>query len=171
MLSVEVKLNGIEGLRKKQVNDAMKRAMEALGKRWRRRYLPLHFGNQASARYGYTPRKGERGSGRRFKRSYTGRKLAFLGHTRPLEFTGEGKRLALNGPQTVSATRDKVRIPLPRKFNLRNPKSQVRMADEIRAVTPGEIAEMEVFLVDQIEREFAKETQGVSVGSLSLDAI
>lgn len=170
MLAVDVKLSGIEGLRKKQVNDAMKRAMFALGLRWRRRYLPLHFGNAAASRYGYTPRGGERGSGKRFRGSYTRRKLVFLGHTRPLEFTGEGKRLALNGPQKVIATRDKVRIPLPRKFNFRNPKSKVRMADEIRAVRPDEVAELETFLVAQIEREFDKETSGVTVDSATLSA-
>lgn len=166
MLAIDVKLNGIEALTKKQVNDAMKRAMGALGLHWRRKFLPLHFGNAASTRYGYTPRSGERGSGRRFYRSYTARKLRFLGHTRPLEFTGDGKRQALNGLRTVYPTRDKVRIPLPRKFNFRNKKSKVRMADEIRAVTDGEVKELETFLVAQIEREFRG--TGATIESASL---
>lgn len=169
MLAIDVKLTGVESLTKKQVNDAMKRAMYALGLRWRRRYLPLHFGNAASTRYGYTPRAGERGSGRGFSKSYTARKLRFLGHTRPLEFTGEGKRQALNGERLVYATRDKVRMPLPRKFNFRNRKSKVRMADEIRAVTAGEVKELEAFLVAQIEREF--KGTGVGVESAALATI
>lgn len=153
---VDVELVGVEALTKKQVNDALKDAMSAMGMRWRRRYLPLHFGNGASTRYGYTPRAGEHGSGKKFNRSYTGRKLRFLHHTRPLEFTGEGKRQALNGQRVVYATRDKVRIPLPRKFNWRNKKSKVRMADEIRAVTPQEAQELTAFLVENIDRNLGK---------------
>lgn len=149
---VDVKLTGVEGFTKKQINDALKAAMYAMGLRWRRRYLPLHFGNAASRRYGYTPRAGERGSGKRFDRSYTGRKLRFLKHTRPLEFSGEGKRQALNGQRLVYATRDKARIPLPTKFNWRNMSSKVRMADEIRAVTPAESKELTDFLVQNIDR-------------------
>lgn len=156
MLAVDVELTGIEGLTKKQVNDACKDALYALGLRWRRRYLPLHFGNAASTRYGYTPRAGERGSGKKFDKSYTARKLRFLRHTRPLEFTGEGKRQALNGLSLVYATRDKVRIPLPRKFNFRNKSSKVRMADEIRAVTPGEMRELEIFLTEELVRQFKR---------------
>lgn len=155
-LFVDVTLVGVESLTKKQVNDALKASMHAIGVRWRRRYLPLHFGNAASARYGYTPRAGERGSGKRFDRSYTARKLRFLHHTRPLEFTGEGKRQALNGQRLVYATRDTVRMPLPRKFNWRNKKSKVRMADEIRAVTPAEAKELTAFLVENIDRNLSK---------------
>lgn len=152
---VDVTLVGVEALTKKQVNDALKASMYALGLRWRRRYLPLHFGNGASTRYGYTPRAGERGSGKKFSRSYTARKLRFLKHTRPLEFTGEGKRQALNGTRLVYASRDKVRIPLPRKFNFRNKKSKVRMADEIRAVTAAESKELTEFLVQNIDRNLS----------------
>lgn len=173
-ISVDVKLKGVESLKKKQVNDVLKAAMYALGLRWRRRYLPLHFGNAASRRYGYTPRAGERGAGRRqtFDRSYTGRKLKFLKHTRPLEFTGEGKRQALNGARLVYATRDKVRIPLPTKFNWRHPKSRVRMADEIRAVTAGESKELTAFLVETIDRLLSKTgAAGAGVDTAELRSI
>lgn len=165
IFEVEVKLTGVEGLKQKQINDAIKQAMHDVGLRWRRRYLPLHFGGRAATRYGYTPRAGERGDRRKFQGSYTARKLRFLKHTRPLEYTGEGKRLALNGPQLVRATRDRVVVPLPRKFNWRHPKSKVNMADEIRAVREDERAELNEFLVAQIERHLNAAKHRGSAGS------
>lgn len=171
---VEVKLTGVESLKKKQVNDVLKAAMYALGLRWRRRYLPLHFGEKAARRYNYTPRAGERGrdGSKDFDRSYTGRKLRFLKHKRPLEFTGEGKRQALNGQRLVYATRDKVRMPLPSKFNWRHPKSRVRMADEIRAVTVTESKELTKFLIETIDRLLSRTAAaGARVDNAALTAI
>ncbi len=57
--------------------------------------LPGHFKNSASKRYNYQPRKGEAGNSSPggFRRSYTGKKLARYGHTKPLVLTGELERV------------------------------------------------------------------------------
>ena len=153
VLQVEVELTGIEGLKKSQVNNAMKRAMFAMGLRWRRKYLPFHFEEFGERKYKFARRS------RRYERL----KKKIHGHTHDLVASGEGKRLALSGRRKVFATRDKVRIPLPRKYNLRPTKSKVRMADEIRRVTKGEVNSLTKFLVVQIDREISKEAgQGPS---------
>ena len=60
-----------------------------------------------------------------------------LGHNRPLEFTGEGRMLAM-GPAKIRGT-NKARVVLPSlKFNFRHPKSRISMRDEITRVLPDE---------------------------------
>ena len=68
---------------------------------WHRHYRPRHFGERASARYGYKPRQGEREARqawvtdrrgrRRPNTSYTRQKLLRYGHTRPLVWTGRSQ--------------------------------------------------------------------------------
>lgn len=153
ILEVDIQVKGVEALSKSEVNGIFKEAYHLTGQRWRRIYLPLHFGRSASRRYGYTPRSGRQNSGLPKRGSYTARKLAFVGHTRPLEYTGEGKRQALS-QENISATSKKVVVRLPRKFNWRPAKGQVRMADEIRATRPEEIASLTAFMVDHLRKTF-----------------
>ena len=174
-LVIDVQLDGIEGLRKSQVNRALKRANIATGKHFRRRFLPARFTEQGGRRLKYTPRSGELRVGLpkrepKSRRKYAPRKQRFLGHSNPLVFSSEGRRLALYGPQIVRATSKTIRIPLPRKYNFRNPRSRVNMADEIRTVANREARELSEFLVKQIEREFARDIGGgaVNVQSASI---
>ncbi len=167
-LVIDVKLNGFEGLKKSRVNAALKRANLATGKHFRRQFLPGRFKPQGGRRLRYTPRSGEVRVGlpksdKKSKHKYAPRKQRHLRHDDPLVFSGEGRRLALHGPQKVFSTSKTIRIPLPRKFNLRNPRSRVSMSDEIRRVTDREAKELSKFLVKQIEREFAREIGGGSV--------
>lgn len=139
--TLQLEVKGTAALGKKQINDAFKGAMNDTGLEWWKEFLPKHFGPHATQRYGYMPRKGSRfahgNKSRGHRGSYSERKLRAVGHTRPLEYSGEGKRQALSSPK-IYATRNKVVVRLPRKFNLRNPKSQINMADELRAVRPDE---------------------------------
>lgn len=144
-VTTEYYVTGIEALRKSDVNAALKAAWLAVGKRWRRRYLPLHFTNRAERRYYYTPRSWD----------YERKKLKFLGHTRPLEFTGEGRREATYR-ENLSVTRWGVIIRLPRKFNLRGRNTPIKMADEIRRVLPEELEELAEFFIEQLERELRR---------------
>jgi len=173
MINVRYELYGTEKLGKRHINNAMRRTLYAVGVRWVRRYLKLHFGNRATRRYGYAPRSGEAGSGRPFRGSYTQRKLKSQGHTRPLEHSGEGKRLALYGKKSIKATATggqkaeaQVTITLPRKFNRVNPKSKTRPPDEIRATNATELEELAVFLTEQSERELTKE--GAAAGAVAI---
>ena len=126
-MQIEVELTGIEGMAKSQVNRALKKANYAMGVRWRRRNLRWHFEEFGERKYRYAGRSIRY---EKFKRKH-------LRHTHDLVFSGDGKREAL-GSKKVFATRDKVRIPLPRKFNFRATGSVVNMSKEIRAVTNSE---------------------------------
>ena len=161
MFTIEVKLKGVEALSKSQVNRALKEANIRTGKFFRREYLPARFTQQGGRRLNYTPRRGEQRIGRpssnkSSRRLYAVRKQKKLGHSDPLVFSGDAKRQALQNPNNVRATRDKFVIPLPRKLNLSNPKSKIRMSDEVRRVTNREISALTKFMVAQIEFELAK---------------
>jgi hypothetical protein len=161
MIDIAVRFSGVEGMSKRQSNNAVKEAMRDLGRHWREKYLPLHFGPNAGRRYNYTPRQGQflpRGS-RQFRRSYVGRKIRLLKHNNPLEFTGEGKRLALT-EEKITATVNKVVIRLPRKFNFRPKNGKVRMADEIRTVRNDELRVLERVLADRVEWRLAEQVAG-----------
>ena len=127
---------------KRALNNATKGGYYAAVRHWHKRMLPRHFGNAASARYGYTPRKGERGSGRSFKGSYTARKLREKGHTRPLDWSGELKRTTRT--RTLKATKNRATCALPasRKANWKHPKSWVRMSDELTVIRDDELQEL-----------------------------
>jgi hypothetical protein len=157
---IEVELRGVEKLSKGQINRAMKAANKAAGVHFRRNFLPARFTQQGGRRLKYTPRSGESRVGlvnsSAPKQTYAARKQRHLGHSDPLVFSGEGKRLALATPTKVTSTKSKITIPLPRKYNFRNPKSRVRMADEIRSVTPREAKKLSAFLAQQIDRELNK---------------
>lgn len=157
MIRAEWRATGIESLKPGRINGIVRNALGNTGMRWRSRYLRLHFGNAAATRYSYTPRSGERGSGRAYARSYTAQKAAKYGHTRPLELSGSGRREA-ESSKVVNPVANKngarVEIPLPRKFNLRGKGSKVNMADEIRAVLPVELSDLSQFLTDELESGF-----------------
>lgn len=157
IFTMELEIGGVLGLSRKEVNDITKDSFYLVTKRWRQRYLPLHFGTRATQRYGYARRKGAQRARADAKRnrhggSYSARKYRAVGHTRPLEYSGEGKRQALS-QENIYATRTKGVARLPRKFNWRNPKSQINMADEIRAVRPEELRDLSRFQADYIRKQ------------------
>lgn len=137
MLGLDLKFTG-HPLTKRAFNAMKNEVLADAGRRWHREMRPKHFTTAGAREYNYRPRKGERGNTDRkgFRRSYTGRKLRMMGHTRPLEFTGEGKRLSRI--QDVRATSKRVRVILPRKFNFRNPHSQINMREELTTISKRE---------------------------------
>lgn len=90
---------------------------------------------------GYKKRKGEgqpRGS-KAWKRSYTGRKFAKYGHTRPLEWSGKTRdKIATQYRVASSSKWGRVIYSGASKFSLRHPKSQIRMQEEFRRLLPEE---------------------------------
>lgn len=161
--AVQFEFRGIDALKTKQVNDAIKRALVAMGKRWRRRYLPKHFTHKGAREYGYKRRVGETGSGgsgrpiRKIagKITYTWKKWKLHGHTLPLVYTGELRRQSLYGPPKIKATcknrgqNANVRVSLPRKANF--------VIKDMTAVSRREIIDLQKFLADQVERELRRE--------------
>lgn len=101
-------------------------------------YMAKHFTVAGGREYGYKPRAGEGKSGKAFWRSYTGRKKRQKGHQRPMVWSGEQETLARI--MDIRANRNRARIVQhARGLNRRNPKSAIRMNDEIRSVSDREV--------------------------------
>lgn len=119
------------------------------------KFMHKHFTVAGGREYGYKPRKGEGKSGRDFWRSYTGRKKREKGHTRPLEFSGASKTLAKI--RDVRATRNRARlVQHARGLNRRNPHSDIRMQDEIRAISEPEVRAAMQFAEQSLQRQYAE---------------
>ncbi len=136
------------GLRKAH-RAARREALRIVGETWVEQIAPKHFTNAGAAEYKYTPRSGDKFSGKEFTRSYQGRKLKTLGHTRPLEKSGKSKRRVMQSRARV--VKDTVRIVINAPaLNFRNPFSSINMREEITAVSSADVRLMS----DTFEREF-----------------
>lgn len=142
-LNVEVYATGIETLSRREVRQLHKEQWYQVGLRWRQEMMPLHFGRRATQRYRYQRRS----------RHYNQRKKQFVGHVRPLEFTGEGKRQAFN-QRRMHSNSNRVVIKLPRKFNLRPATGTIRMADELRDTRHDERRSLSFGMVNGIRRSY-----------------
>lgn len=145
IFQTKITYTGVVGMRPSTFRRRFLKPMyHFLGEYWHRELLPKHFTNQGAKEYGYAPRKGEKGNkgGKGFRKSYTGRKLKRFGHTRPLVFTGELQRMSRF--RNIKATSKGVKVTLPqaRKANLRHPKSNVNMADELTRFSDRDIAKI-----------------------------
>jgi hypothetical protein len=131
----------------------LKEAWEETAIHWHRHMLPKHFTQQGAREYRYTPRKGERGGGgKSFRRSYTGRKLAAKGHTRPLVYSGL-TRFSTRLRQITSTSKGaRVRLNVPAYIRWRLRHSKIDMADELTRVTAAEEAELTRVLEGAIQR-------------------
>jgi hypothetical protein len=129
---------------KKAFNAASRESWLATGKTFHERFRDQRFSEEHAQEAGYFKRKGEgmARDSKQFKRSYTGRKLAKFGHTRPLEFSGETRRLVRTASITSTSGGGRVAYPGARKFNFRHPKSRINMALEFRRVVPREASEL-----------------------------
>lgn len=123
---------------------------------WHAKFSDKHFTNAGATEYRYTPRSGERGSKRKFKGSYSARKLKKFGHTRPLEFSGESRR-RVRASQKIKATSKGGRCILSAPaLNFRNPKSPINMREEVTRVSPRERTELAAEFGDYIRGRFQR---------------
>lgn len=131
------------GLKKRQLNNAVKESLAAMGSYWWLEYLPLHFQESAYTRYSYSRRRGMGldPQGRAFQRSYAGTKQRLKRHNKPLVFTGEGYREAI-GVLRMQSTSKEARVALPSKFNFKNRKSRISMRDELTRIIPSEAKQL-----------------------------
>lgn len=154
-----VRLTGFEKIPAKQIKPILFAALVEVGYRWRDKWLIKHFDNAATNRYGYTKRKGERASGRSFKRSYTARKIKKWKHSKPLVWSGKGRDEAqktTNIKAFGSVKTARCEVVLPDVFNLRHPNSEIRMGDEITTVIDGETKDLEKHLVFRLDRRLTE---------------
>jgi hypothetical protein len=127
VIETTIELSGLPAMKKSHLNPLFKKSWNHVGVQWRRRYLRGHFTQAGGRKYGYKPRK----------KTYTKRKLRERRHTRPLEYWGEAKNIAMS-QRKLRSTKEYVVIKLPRKLNFKHPRSDIRMSEEIRAVIPQE---------------------------------
>lgn len=138
---------GSENLSARVLNQIKREAWEEAGHYWHAHLRPKHFTKAGAREYGYAPRKGEEGgTGKRFWRSYTGRKQRQKGHTLPLVWSGELRELSkiYKLQATATSTRSRLRVILPaaQKANWRNPYSRIDMAGELTRVSDAEAVEL-----------------------------
>lgn len=121
----------------KELRPAQKNGFEIIGKVWHKNSRPKHFTKAGAREYGYTPRVGDRGSGRRFHGSYTEEKLKSFGHTKPLVFTGLSERFTRVEDVRTTSKGGRVVMNAP-AFNFRNPNSKIDMRAEMTEVSSAE---------------------------------
>jgi len=105
---------------------------------------------------GYQPRQGEQaGQGGKFWRTYTGQKLRKWRHKRPLEWSGETRRLVRSANITATTKLARVSYSGARKLNYRRWPSSPRMADEFRKLLPEEITKLAARYDESLDRYLA----------------
>lgn len=154
-----VKLTGPEGIKRREFVKLGKESMQAVGLRHRRLNLHHHFEKRAFSRYGYARRRGDFNP--RVGGTYSSRKLKLFGHIKPLVFTGELRRLTLNGVRLVKAIARNAgelvaRMPMPRKANLKNPYSTIHPLKELQLFAAVEIADLDKFLAEDFDRRYSR---------------
>ena len=151
-----------KGIARKRMNDILRGAWFRVGAHWHKKMRPKHFTHRGAREYGYKPRGGEAGSGRKFTCSYTSRKLRLKGHTRPLEFTGESRKLT--EIRDVRATPKGVRIVMgANRFNFRASINAPHMRDEMTTVSASEQRVIEKLLKRLVERGIAQDRTRTTV--------
>lgn len=143
-----------KNLKVKEWNEILRDGWFSIGRMWHRLYVPRHFTKAGAREYRYTPRKGESGSGRRFKGSYVARKIKRWGHALPLVWTGESRALAKYAVFRANKKRVKVQMPGLRKLNFRPRGGRINMVAEMQTVSDYERRKLEVELERFIDRRF-----------------
>jgi len=134
----------------------MKEAHVAIGARWHKRMLPLHFKRGARNRYGYAPRK-DKYKRRKARLERSGRIQGF--GDQDLVYTGLLKRSAL-GLASIRGfpTRAKIDLTLPSYARVNFMPGRPQLANEVLAVTPDEHQTLGSVLSREIARRFKKLT-------------
>jgi hypothetical protein len=136
-------------LPKRVWNNVQKHAFEQAARLWRDEHLPKHFTTRGAKLYGYEPRSGEGKSGKAFWRSYSGRKKKYLGHMRPLVFSGESRRRALGSRTKATSKYGAVPINAP-ALSYKNPHSDIDMRSEVTRITEAEVRQHETHFMSKM---------------------
>ena len=139
-------------------NRAMKTAFERIGQAWHHKYKMLKFTDGAARRYGLTPRKGEPGSGRAFRGSYTeaklkrhrnGRGAQAIGETKPFVWEGRSRNDAKASTKVIARAKrgfgsaDCI-INAP-ALNLKPKSGRINVREEFERVTAEEVRDLEKY--------------------------
>lgn len=126
------------GVKIRDVKDSFKRVHITYPLSWLALHLMNHWTKSGARKYGYAPRSGEPGSGRQFRGSYTERKLAQQLHTRPLEYTGRGRAMAVAGKKARGRRRGASAVLPAPVFNRPTQNPDINMRRELTTITPDE---------------------------------
>lgn len=144
MIYFQVRTRGpVPGVMKRELNKIFKFAYLRCGLRWHRKFRPKHFTEAGAREYRYKPRKGEklRRDSKRFRRSYTGRKLRKWGHTLPLVWSGTSRQRS-RIPR-IKATSKGVRVIINAPaLNFRPKGGRIDMRSEMTHVSARERDEL-----------------------------
>lgn len=143
---------------KKTFNAASKRAWYRTAEYFHNNLKDKRFTHEHAREAGYIRRRGELipPGTREFKRSYTGQKLRYFGHTNPLMKSGKTKR-ATQIPSSIKSTSKGGKVSYRAgTLNYKHPKSKIRMHEEFRRITSRENTELanvyDKFLDEELER-------------------
>lgn len=162
-MPVRIKRTGLTaGVMLREQNRISREVALRIGEFWYDRYFENHFTPKGAREYGYEPRSGEKGSGRRFQGSYHERKWKESGHGKPLMFSGKSydflkiPRLRITSTRGVATLRILLGAPA---FNLfgkggRYGTSKVDMRHDITAVTDQEKQEMAEYAGSQFMERY-----------------
>lgn len=153
-----ITLDGIAGLKPKQIRDAARAGMQAVGDHWIAKMLPRHFLQSATARYNYTPRDPIYRRRKRLGGEIAG--IRSIKEDNPLVWSGrsrERSKAARNEAKAVSSTNAyaDVIINAP-ALNFRYKGSQINMREEVTHVLPTEVEELAALFTKVFERELER---------------
>lgn len=119
---------GFAGPTRSEINEIIADAYANMVLHWHTNFRPKHFTEGGAREYNYAPRS----------RKYKARKRKKYGHSNPLQFTGESKRLSESYTLFKSRNGARVRMPV-RTFNRRPAKFTGNMGREFTATSDREI--------------------------------
>ena len=139
---------------RKEFRTVVKEGYRNAGIWWHAQIRPKHFTPAGASEYRYTPRQGERQTtGRRFRQTYTARKVREQGHRNPLMFTGQSR--LFTRLRDVRATSKGVRVVMRAgNLTLRPPNTNINMADELTRISPADERAMARVFQKTINRGF-----------------
>lgn len=153
-----ITIDGIAGLKPSQVRAAARAAMKSVGDQWIKKFLPRHFNQRATARYGYTLRDPYYRRRKRRRQQING--VRSIGEDKPLVWSGQSRERAkaartdAKAPSSTRAYADIV-INAP-ALNFRYQDSRINMREEATRVLPAEAEELAALFVKTIDRELTR---------------
>jgi hypothetical protein len=158
MLVIKLRSEGaVPKVAKRTLNKSYKAAFQSAGLHWHRRYSRKHFTAAGAREYGYSPRQGERmGRGtKRFRKSYTGRKLRLFGHVLPLVWSGASRLLARI--RDARSTSKGVRVLIhARTLNRPRKGGKKSMREEMTTISDREERRLKQQIGETLTRRFAR---------------
>lgn len=157
-VKASITIDGIAALKPRQIRDAARVAMQAVGDRWISKMLPMHFLQSATAKYGYAPRDPIYRRRKRLGATIAG--VSSIREDKPLVWSGRSRELAkqarteAKAPSSTRATVDVI-INAP-ALNFRYKGSQVNLREEVTRVLPSEVEQLSALFVRVFEQEIER---------------